>query len=167
MTASGREQVPFCLLKCSIPLGVSVEELKVVWKQTIRESDWIMPLDEQAMILLIRCDREDVEALWDRLCRLLPRVSSSAWQVGATSFPKDGLSGRTLLAEVNLALEASVKEGSLQWANGVELDDEIEPESEPELDEENEESAVGHDKLLDLLTRFCGIVCSRRICIGN
>ena len=68
LTASGREQVPFCLLKCSIPLGVSVEELKVVWKQTIRESDWIMPLDEQAMILLIRCDREDVEALWDRLC---------------------------------------------------------------------------------------------------
>ena len=25
-----------------------------------------MPLDEQAMILLLRCDREDVEALWDR-----------------------------------------------------------------------------------------------------
>ena len=152
VTASGREQVPFCLLKCSIPLGVSIEELEVVWKQTIRESDWIMPLDEQVMILLIRCDREDVEELWDRLCRLPPSVSSSAWQVGATSFPKDGLSGRALLAEVNLALEASLKEGSLQWAKGVELEDKMESETEPELDEESEESAVEHDKLLDPLT---------------
>ena len=152
LTASGREQIPFGLLKCSIPSGVSIEELEAVWKPAIRESDWIMPLDEQAMILLLRCDREDVEVLWDRLCRALPRVSSSAWQVGATSFPEDGLSGRVLLAGVNLALEVSIKEGSLQWAEEVEVEDEMEPKTEPESDEEGDESTSGHDKLLDPLT---------------
>jgi diguanylate cyclase (GGDEF)-like protein len=152
LSSSGREQIPFGLLKCSIPSGVSIEELEAVWKPAIRESDWIMPLDEQAMILLLRCDREDVEALWGRLCRLLPRVSSSAWQVGATSFPADGLSGRALLAGVNLALEVSIKEGSLQWAEEVKSEDEMDPETDPESDEESDESAGGHDKLLDPLT---------------
>ena len=107
---SGREQVLFCLLKCSF-LWISVEELKVVWKQTIRESDWIMPLDEQAMILLI-----DVIGKMLKHCGTIMQFTSAGIFLGvasrATSFPKDGLSGRTLLAEVNLALEASVKEGS-------------------------------------------------------
>ena len=152
LSASGREQIPFGLLKCSIPSGVSIGELEAVWKPAIRESDWMMPLDEQAMILLLRCDREDVEALWDRLCRLLPRVSSSAWHVGATSFPEDGLSGRALLAGVNLALEVSIKEGSLQWAEEVESEDEMDPKTDPESDEEGDESASEHDKLLDPLT---------------
>ena len=54
--------------------------------------------------------------------------------VGATSFPEDGLSGRALLAGVNLALEVSIKEGSLQWAEEVESEDEMDPKTDPESD---------------------------------
>ncbi len=150
VSASGREQVPFSLLKCSIPSGVSIGELETVWKPAIRESDWIMPLDEQVMVLLLRCDREDVEALWDRLCGVFSGMSALVWQVGATSFPEDGLSGRALLAGVDLALKVSLKEGSLQWAEEVESEDEMEPD--PEVNEESDGLAGGDGKLLDPLT---------------
>ena len=150
LTESGREQVPFSLLKCSAPSGTVIEELIASWKSAVRASDWIIPLDDEGVYVLLRCDREDVEALWSRLCGLFPSVAASAWQVGAASFPEDGVSGRALIAGVDLAMEASVREGSLQWAEEVETEDE--PELESEAEEQSAEPADAHNKLLDPLT---------------
>ena len=150
LTESGREQIPFHLLKCSVPAVISTEELVESWKSAVRVNDWIIPVDEKEVYVLLRCDREDVEALWSRLCGLFPSVATLAWQGGVASFPENGVSGRALIAGVELAIEASAKTGSLKWAEDIETEDETELEAEEE--QSDDKPVGGQDILLDPLT---------------
>ena len=166
LTESGREQNAFCVVKGILGDRGSVFEARV--RELLREKDCVVALEDGLYGLIIRCDREDVEAILTRLRNQLSKdvdKQDSEWRLGLAMFPEDGVTGRALVASADSARSQVVEEAFFAWhepdLDEEELEDEeAHPEDEvgvqdaatDEEDEKEEEESSGGGRLLDPLT---------------